>query len=196
MSLAAMLAKSKQMAVVAPTAPVAATVPATIALAIPAEVSAAPLSNNEAQLVGHFRKAMQHLRSALADPKYAISVEDAVRDIGMTIREHPHLNTLIEPQDFASLVTVITESAAYKARNAAETKNTRAVKSAAKDELAAAFDNAFSAGLADTALEIKSTPSAMTMAPKKVNNPNSPNLLPPQQQAGINIAALLARKKG
>ena len=136
-----------------------------------------------------FRKSLDHLTAALADPKYAIPVADAVRDVGMTIREHPHLNALIEPQDFANLVRVITESAQYKARNAADTNNVRAVKATAKADLAAAFDSSFSLdGLSGG--DDFDTPAAVkpAKAPAQIK--------PPEKLAGINLAALLAKKKG
>ena len=197
MSLAAMLARSKQLAT-GGTAPVAATAPA--APAVPAPVipallaaapaaTAAPLTDDNAALVAQFRKSLDHLTAALANPKYAISVADAVRDVGMTIREHPHLNVLIEPQDFANLVRVITESAQYKARNAAETKNARAVKANAKADLAAAFDSSFSLdGLSGG--DDFDTPAAVKPAKAPAQ------ITPPEKLAGINLAALLAKKKG
>ena len=199
MSLAAMLARSKQLATggatsvaapAAPTAPAMPTAPAIPALlATTPAVTAAPLSSDNAELLTQFRKSLDHLTAALADPKYAISVADAVRDVGMTIREHPHLNVLIEPQDFANLVRVITESAQYKARNAAETKNARAVKANAKADLAAAFDSSFSLdGLSGG--DDFDTPAAVKPAKAPAQ------ITPPEKLAGINLAALLAKKKG
>lgn len=197
MSLAAMLARSKQLAT-GGTAPVAATAPA--APAVPAPVipallvaapaaTAAPLSDDNAGLLAQFRKSLDHLTAALADPKYAIPVADAVRDVGMTIREHPHLNALIEPQDFANLVRVITESAQYKARNAADTKNVRAVKATAKADLAAAFDSSFSLDGLSGGDDFD--------APAAVKPAKAPaQITPPEKLAGINLAALLAKKKG
>ncbi len=199
MSLAAMLARSKELATggaasvaVAPTAPaVSAPVVPALLIATPAApaATAAPLSGDNAELLTQFRKSLDHLTAALADPKYAIPVADAVRDIGMTIREHPHLNALIEPQDFANLVRVITESAQYKARNAADTRNVRAVKANAKADLAAAFDSSFSLdGLSGG--DDFDTPAAV----KPVKAPAQ--ITPPEKLAGINLAALLAKKKG
>ena len=196
MSLAAMLARSKELATgsaapvaAVPTAPaVAAPVVPALLIATPA-APAAPLSGDNAELLTQFRKSLDHLTAALADPKYAIPVADAVRDVGMTIREHPHLNALIEPQDFANLVRVITESAQYKARNAADTKNVRAVKANAKADLAAAFDSSFSLdGLSGG--DDFDTPAAVkpAKAPAQIK--------PPEKLAGINLAALLAKKKG
>jgi len=197
MSLAAMLARSKELsaggtALVAATAPAAPAVPAPVIpalLAAAPAVTAAPLSGDNAELLTQFRKSLDHLTAALADPKYAIPVADAVRDVGMTIREHPHLNALIEPQDFANLVRVITESAQYKARNAAETKNVRAVKATAKADLAAAFDSSFSLDGLSGGDDFD--------APATVKPAKAPaQIAPPEKLAGINLAALFAKKKG
>lgn len=196
MSLAAMLARSKELATggaapvaVAPAAP-AVSAPVVPALLIATSAApAAPLSGDNAELLAQFRKSLDHLTASLADPKYAIPVADAVRDVGMTIREHPHLNALIEPQDFANLVRVITESAQYKARNAADTKNVRAVKATAKADLAAAFDSSFSLdGLSGG--DDFDTPAAVKPAKAPAQ------ITPPEKLAGINLAALLAKKKG
>ncbi len=202
MSLAAMLARSKQLAAQGAAAPAAPAAPAVLAASVapvvpallaaaPAAIAAtaAPLSSDNAALVAQFRKSLDHLTAALADPKYAIPVADAVRDVGMTIREHPHLNALIEPQDFANLVRVITESAQYKARNAAETKNARAVKAGAKADLAAAFDASFSLDGLSGGDDFD--------APAAVKPAKAPaQITPPEKLAGINLAALLAKKKG
>lgn len=196
MSLAAMLARAKELSAgnAAPVAsaatPAAPAVPASAVPAAPAAAVVAPLTDDNAALVAQFRKSLDHLTAALADSKYAIPVADAVRDIGMTIREHPHLNSLIEPQDFANLVRVITESAQYKARNAAETKNARAVKAGAKADLAAAFDASFSLD----GLSGGDDFDAHAVAPKPTKAPAQ--IAPPEKLAGINLAALLAKKKG
>jgi len=148
------------------------------------------MTSDDQQLVTRFRKSMDHLSAALADPKYAIPVSDAVRDIGMTIREHPHLNTLIEPQDFANLVRVITESAQYKARATADTKNERAVKTTAKSEAANALADAFSLdGLAGAG----GLGDLVGNAPKKPAP--APVIASPAQTGGINLAALLSKHK-
>lgn len=192
MSLAALLAKSKlqsttpQASAVMQSSAPAPAAPTAIPAATP--IIVAPMSGEDEQLVVRFRKSMDHLSAALDDPKYAIPVSDAVRDIGMTIREHPHLNTLIEPQDFANLVRVITESAQYKARAAAATKNERAVKTSAKSEADSALASAFSldglsgsGGLGDL----------VGNAPKKP----TPVIAPPTATAGINLTALLSKYK-
>ena len=192
MSLAALLAKSKLQTAPAAAAPVApAAAPAVpTAVPAPAPVIVAPMSGEDQQLVTRFRKSMDHLSAALADPKYAIPVSDAVRDIGMTIREHPHLNTLIEPQDFAHLVRVITESAQYKARATASTKNERAVKTTAKSEADNALASVFSldglsgsGGLGDLTGSTPKKPAAV--------------VTPPSANAGVDLVALLSKfKKG
>lgn len=195
MSLAALLAKSKlQIApattapAVAPTAPMPAAPEVPTAISAPAPAIVAPMSGEDQQLVTRFRKSMDHLSAALADPKYAIPVSDAVRDIGMTIREHPHLNTLIEPQDFAHLVRVITESAQYKARATAATQNTRAVKTTAKSEA----DNALASVFSLDGLSGSGGLSDLTgSTPKKP----APTVAPPAATAGINLTALLSKYK-
>lgn len=124
-----------------------------------AQPSSLSLSDEEIQLLSLFRANLNHLTNSLADPRYEIKPQDAIRAVGDIIRNNPNLASILEPQDFQLIVRNTRATAQQRANAVSATQMKREEKADLKRQASALLDDALAGEFAGALKPIKPTNS-------------------------------------